>query len=406
MPTFRAPVPPGATEVVIDVTPTFVIAPSSPPPVTPPPPPAPSESAVGATITVASSAAAFITGKDGARYTLQLKAGGISATDRGIFRNGIYGTGGDVVSIVYEGNNSFLETTASYGTWRKVFNGTAVTTTRITGPVTPSQPTGPSVPAPTVPNGVDPTVIPPLQPGYVQTFLDEFKGDALDLSKWTPNTMSGADSYTNRPIFDPSNVVVRNGLLHLKCDRLNGRVRSGGIFTREKFSQRYGLFEACYTYGTLNDGDFASFWMVPQPNDRSWPDFGEMDINEGSNREMLSSLHQRDLNPNYPVGDGNRNLTNRATQLPNDPTQTFNIFAEEWTPDLVRFMLNGVETSRIDKGAGFFGRYPWQEPRSMLIQRFILAAGDPGSDWGGSIPSNFDLSSTAKLAWVRVSKRV
>lgn len=388
------PVPAGATEVRVDFT----------VPTSPQPPLAPVESPVGLKITRASTQA--IIGKDGATYTLRLKQNAASPEDAGLYRNGVYITGSFVTSVTYEGNNTFLETTTVHGSWRKVVNGTVVTTTFVSAPVTPSPPTGPVVtPPPTVPGGVDPTVLPPLPAGYSQTFLDQFTGSTLDTSKWTPNTMTGADSYIDRPIFDPSNVVVKDGLLYLKCDRLNGRVRSGGIITREKFSQRYGLFEACYTYGTLNDGDFASFWMVPQPNSRGWPDFGEMDINEGSNNEMLTSLHMRDLNPQYPVSDGNRNLSNRSTRIPNDPSKTFNVYGFEWTPDVVRWLLNGVEVFRVDRGAGFFSRYPWVEPRSMLLQRFILAAGDPGSEWGGSIPSNFDVSSTAKVAWVRVSKR-
>jgi len=361
---------------------------------------------VGAKITVANAGLQMIVGKDLALYTLKLKQNAASPADFGLFRNGVYITGADVTSVTYEGENTFLETTTAHGSWRKAVNGTVVTTTFVAAPVTPSPPTGPVVTPPSsVPDGVDPTVLPPLPAGYVQTFLDQFTGDALDPTKWTANTMTGGDSYDNRPIFDPSNVVVKNGLLHFKCDRLNGRVRSGGIFTREKFNQRYGLFEACYTYGTLNDGDFTSFWMVPYPNTRSHPDFGEMDINEGSNNDMLTSLHQRDLNPQFPNGDANRHLSNRGTRLPNDPSKTFHIFAEEWTPDLVRWLLNGVEVFRQDRGAGFFAKYPWVEPRSLLLQRFILAAGDPGSDWGGSIPSNFDMASTAKVAWVRVSKK-
>jgi len=401
----RISVPAGATAVVVD----FETLPVSPP-VTPPSPPAPAESAIGTTLAVNTAAPAKIIGQDLATYTLARRPNAASSADYGLFRNGAYLTGADVTAVTYEGNNTFLETTTRHGAWRKVVSGASWVTTfvpAVSPTPSPRSPPNPTTPPPVgAPDAVDPTVIPPLPAGYVQTFLDEFSGNALDVSKWTANTMTGPDSYGDRPIFDPSNVVVRNGLLHFKVDRFNNRARSGGVFTKEKFTQRFGLFEACYSYGSASDGDFSSFWLTPWPNLRSWPDFGEIDINEGSNFDMLTSIHQRDLNPQYPAGDGRRNLSNKGTRLAADPSKVFNVFAVEWTPDYIRWLLNGVEGDRQDRGAGFFGKYPWVEPRQMLLQRFILQAGDPGSDWGGSIPSNFDMSSTAKIAWVRVSQKV
>jgi beta-glucanase (GH16 family) len=112
---------------------------------------------------------------------------------------------------------------------------------------------------------------------------------------------------------------------------------SARLNTRGKLEQAYGKFEARIKLPAGGRGVWPAFWMLGDDLDTAgWPDCGEVDILEwrGSTpSSIISSLH----GPRYFGG----NSYNGRYQLPSGSYGDFHIFTFEWTPDAVRWLVDG-----------------------------------------------------------------
>jgi len=81
---------------------------------------------------------------------------------------------------------------------------------------------------------------------WVTTFDDEFGGDALDTSRWTPTDTNQIEFAPGIQYFSPDHVIVKDGMARFHADNKpqNGRqYQSGEIRSVAKFQQLYGFWE-------------------------------------------------------------------------------------------------------------------------------------------------------------------
>jgi beta-glucanase (GH16 family) len=132
-------------------------------------------------------------------------------------------------------------------------------------------------------------------------FHDEFTGTRLDLGTWRPNWLASSDRETTKPVnsaelaaYDPRQVRVRNGSLHLRAvgrqttDNQGRRYRyaSGLVQSRHDRQFRYGYVEARMFLKANTDPSLAdvgscgpnwpAFWL----NGDEHPEDGEIDVME------------------------------------------------------------------------------------------------------------------------------
>jgi beta-glucanase (GH16 family) len=132
-------------------------------------------------------------------------------------------------------------------------------------------------------------------------FHDEFTGTRLDLGTWRPNWLAGSDRETTKPVnsaelaaYDPRQVRVRNGSLHLRAvgrqttDNRGRRYRyaSGLVQSRHDRRFRYGYVEARIFLKANTDAslgrvgscgpNWPAFWL----NGDDHPEDGEIDVME------------------------------------------------------------------------------------------------------------------------------
>jgi beta-glucanase (GH16 family) len=129
------------------------------------------------------------------------------------------------------------------------------------------------------------------------TFVDDFRGTALDRTKWIPQTVFITGSPGAYACYrdDPANIGVGGGHLSLRVVRLATPVQcamsttpvdymAGMISTWHLFSQQYGRFEArVRNTATTSPGLHEAFWLWPDDRVAStavWPVAGEIDISE------------------------------------------------------------------------------------------------------------------------------
>lgn len=190
---------------------------------------------------------------------------------------------------------------------------------------------------------------------------DEFEGKEIDRSKWDFDIGNGFYDYHAKQWIqgwgngelqyytrEPENVFVKDGNLHIKAikesihqcgytsARMKTRKRDGGAL----FSQRYGKFEFRAKLPT-GRGVWPALWMLPQ-NDHygTWPSSGEIDVLEARGQEphkILGTLH---FGSRWPA---NAHKENNIILPDNGTIADFHIYAIEWEPGEIRWLLDGKQ---------------------------------------------------------------
>ncbi|MDT8278996.1 MAG: glycoside hydrolase family 16 protein [Erythrobacter sp.] len=216
-----------------------------------------------------------------------------------------------------------------------------------------------------------PVALAPLEgAGWELAWADEFDGDSLDRSKWTPEVSCwGGGNFERQCYTDrPENIAVEGGMLLLKArkERFTGPARppeiaenpnpqltqsytSGKVRTRGLHAWRYGRIEVRAKVPP-GQGPWSAVWMMPDADAYGrWPLSGEIDILEavnigakcklcdggrGENR-TISALHFGDLPPRNRLVDGRTTLPDGAL-----PSDDFHVYAVEWGEGLIRFLVD------------------------------------------------------------------
>jgi beta-glucanase (GH16 family) len=182
------------------------------------------------------------------------------------------------------------------------------------------------LPAPGTPSGA---AIPTGNlPGWQQVFADDFAGTSLNASNW--GTYQGQPGGDPGGWWDPSHVVVHNGLLELQTYQdpaFGNRWVSGGLSSARALKQTYGKYLVRFRMDKGNGiGGIGLLW----PSDGGWPP--EIDFVEdgGGNRtDTSATLH-------YGSSD---NQVQRSVSADFSQWHTIGV---EWTPGTLTYTLDGA----------------------------------------------------------------
>lgn len=193
-----------------------------------------------------------------------------------------------------------------------------------------------------------------IKPGYVLTFNDEFDGNALDPAKWNNcciDFKGGAGVVGKDPFaYAPGNVSVASGCLRIACSNepitcpnTNGgkstvQYRSGQVQTKNKFSQKYGWWEARIKFPAAQSL-LPGFWLMPQAD--SWSSgTAEVDIMEYHTRWMGRQVSSALWWGGY--GDGRRGGALGYSNIEN--TGDWHVYALNWEPGKLEIHVDGKKT--------------------------------------------------------------
>lgn len=245
--------------------------------------------------------------------------------------------------------------------------------------------------------------------GMKLVFEDDFDGNSLDTSKWNNWCVdlkeSGLFRYGNSPdvVVHPDNAYVNDGTLRLlgskeitTFDGITSNYRSGMVQTRDKFESTYGYIEAMVKIPDAA-GSNPAVWMMPQMNDETgewiWGDennFGaEIDILERPHPEggdeYTGLVNKYWITMHYDNYTYNPHEKYHVQPTLNNPYK-WHKFGIEWTPDSIKFMLDGEVVAVQDKNI------------PNMSESFILSYGLGG--WIGQIADE-DLPAEMQVDYVR-----
>ena len=268
---------------------------------------------------------------------------------------------------------------------------------------------------------------------WKQVWADEFDGDALDQTRWTPAADCGGGGNDERQCYDagPDTVSVKGGVLRLTIIKRKtrglanpwagptgpmkaGDYASGKIVTQGKASWLYGRIEARARVPG-GQGVWPAIWMMPELSTYGgWPKSGEIDILEtvnlgapcqpcegGSENRVFGTIHfAADAAGAHRQAGGN-------TVMPSSP-DGFHVYAVEWTPEAIAWSVDGQEYARATqkdwkRDDAEAGPAPFDRPFHLILNLAFGGRWPEGANAKGVDESA--LPATMEVDWVQVSQR-
>jgi beta-glucanase (GH16 family) len=216
-----------------------------------------------------------------------------------------------------------------------------------------------------------------VEAGHAQNWQlvwqDEFDGSIGP--DWVFEIGRGSGGWGNNELqyYRRENATIENNALVITARREafgGANYTSARMKTQGRKSWKYGKMEARIAMPSVQ-GTWPAFWTLGDSiSSVGWPACGEIDIMEHVNTEpnVIGALHWSGTNG----GQADHAETTGAN------VTSYNIYAVEWTPTLIRWLVNGVEHMRIDITNGVGGTQEFHANQFILLNMAI----------GGNLPGN------------------
>ena len=230
-------------------------------------------------------------------------------------------------------------------------------------------------------------------------FMEDFDTDGNpDADKWVL-CPKGTSNWNNEMSGSYDQAYVENGNLVLKAEKIDGVYKAGGIKTEGKFDFTFGRVEVRARLTKTPNGAFPAIWLMPKKYAyMGWPAGGEIDIMEHVNQESVI-YHTIHTHYTYDLGNGGNSRTVTCNY------KDYNVYGLEWTPEELRFSVNGKRTFtyknlHLDDEVTF-KQWPFNERSSFYIILNMGLGGEGG--WVGNVDDK-NLPAIMEVDWVKVFK--
>ncbi len=298
------------------------------------------------------------------------------------------------------------------------------------------------------------------KPGYELSFSDEFDNSTLNQERWNTqlrwdgeyngeryeyrvingedqfyvNIFSGDQEHLNRivPQYNPFELdgnrlairAIKNPLQNNSGNRAYGNLveissqqtfLSGALTTYDKFTQKYGYFEARIKIPS-HVGTFPAFWLHHQRRSYENTQRSEIDIMENLGHApwyIYNSFHYNTGVRAFEFGTPHFLTPSPTGQFYNgtDFSQDYHTYAVEWEPGQVKWFIDGQQVSQLNNG-----NVDYEELYLILNlamggewTNFPTNSGGLGRDGNNHFPNQNDLNNfnnpALEIDYVRVFRR-
>lgn len=210
---------------------------------------------------------------------------------------------------------------------------------------------------------------------------DEFNYTGLpDSKKWGYDI--GGNGWGNNELQyytkeDTNNAVVRKGVLTITARPQameNRKFTSARLVTRDKGEWTYGKIEIRAKL-PKGRGTWPAIWMLGKDiKEVGWPKCGEIDIMEHVGYDpdtLVGTIHTQAYN--HVKG------TQKSKKIfIKNPYSEFHVYAVDWTPEKMDFLLDGVVYLSIPNEHKTVNEWPFDKPHYLLLNLAV------GGNWGGA----------------------
>ncbi|SMO40593.1 Glycerophosphoryl diester phosphodiesterase [Saccharicrinis carchari] len=172
--------------------------------------------------------------------------------------------------------------------------------------------------------------------------------------------------------------LLKKSWMKYAAERKTAAYTSGRVNTKNLASWKYGRIEvrAKLPRGV---GLWPAIWMLgDNRKEVGWPECGEIDIMEhvGFNPDsVFATIHTKAYNHMKGTHKGKKIFIDR-------PYDTFNVFALEWTPEKMDFLLNGIVYNQILNENKTTAEWPFDQKFYLIINTAVggMLGGKKGID--------------------------
>jgi beta-glucanase (GH16 family) len=252
-----------------------------------------------------------------------------------------------------------------------------------------------------------------LTPDWTLVWSDEFDGPAgapVDTAKWVADTGGHGWGNQERQYYtlpgmnaslDGSGRLVITARAEpsdspYRCWYGVCRFTSARLKTKGRFEPTYGRVEARIRI-PRTQGIWPAFWMLGGDIDQvGWPESGEIDVMENIGREP-AIVHGTIHGPGYSGGSG---IGGSYTLTAGSFADDYHVFAVEWMPNEIRWLVDGNEYRRITPAALPAGtRWVFNHPFFILLNVAV------GGAWPGEPDASTVVPQQMLVDYVRVYRR-
>lgn len=228
-------------------------------------------------------------------------------------------------------------------------------------------------------------------------FEDNFNTDGVpDKNKWVLTDPSPTSAWGKYFSGSYDQAYVKNGVLVLKAEKVNGVYKAAAIRSQWKFEFMYGKVEARARIKSAKGG-WAAIWMWPAQQPKFIND-GELDIMEQVNNEtkVYQTLHSY-----YTYVLKHTDPLNQFTAAYN--VNEFNTYAVDWTPEKISFYVNNKLTFTYPNLHLADENNLRQWPFNKMFYLFLdYTLGDVGT-WPNGIDDS-QLPGYMEIDWIKVTQ--
>lgn len=239
------------------------------------------------------------------------------------------------------------------------------------------------------------------RPTFVSAnFRDEFEAPTIDWSKWRVDgcwtTGCGNNElaeYTSEACWTEAGNLVLAAWPDPVADEAPAKpyesCRLTTFTSRDVpvFSQAFGHWEA-RLQAPAGRGLLSAFWTLGYSGE-VWPARGEFDIFE--NRGQFPNIPERHAHGQYADGSHYQ-----FDSLGSNTATAWHTYAIDWTPDYVRWTLDGVSVARMDRSAVGTAWASFDHPHAPLLSLAV------GGNYPGPPDATTPWPSYLRVAYVRV----
>lgn len=263
---------------------------------------------------------------------------------------------------------------------------------------------------------------------------DEFEGEALDRSKWTPELSCWGGGNKERQCYvdSPENISVKDGVLTLTARKQThsgyemaqdnpdrGRIVTQGftsakVRTKNLADWTYGRFEARIKL-PKGQSTWPAFWMLPQTETYGgWPNSGEIDIMEAVNlgaacETCVGGEENRSMGALHFGRDWPENEFHVETfDLSRNSLEAWHIYSVNWREGLIEWSVNDQVFFSLTEEDWFTPttkktdnpNAPFDHPFYLILNLAVGGNLPDGRNEGDFNPNSFPAE--MKVDWVRV----
>tara|TARA_R110001592_G_scaffold163037_1_gene396738 strand:+ start:13376 stop:14197 length:822 start_codon:yes stop_codon:yes gene_type:complete len=234
---------------------------------------------------------------------------------------------------------------------------------------------------------------------YTLVFEDQFNGNSYNTKHWSSYPENTGTSPWNRFVVDDKQLTeVKNGNLHVKV-RWNSATdlpETGAIFTKGKFSFKYGKIEVKAKFNKAGQGGWPAIWLMPQTEIyKGWPDGGEIDIMERlNNDEFVHQVVHQTNGKKTAVSSGKTPAIN---------FDGYNLYGIVKLPNRIEFYVNNVLTMVHEPKEEFQERWPFETDYYIILNHASADKGKTGTYfWPGNVTNTDDFPLEMAVDYVKV----